>query len=47
MMELKKYVTSAHLVAAPFLDVKQFCLDKEMCTDRKEVRLVRYSHLKN
>lgn len=47
MMELRKYVTSAHLVAAPFLDVRQFCLDREACTDRKEVRLVRCSHLKD
>ncbi|MFP3266208.1 MAG: hypothetical protein RXQ56_01885 [Thermoproteus sp.] len=45
MMELKKYVTSKHLLIAPFLDVRCLGVDRELCTDRKEVRLVRYSLL--
>ncbi|MGC8582548.1 MAG: hypothetical protein ACP5I3_09780 [Thermoproteus sp.] len=45
MMELKKYVTSKYMVIEPFLDVRCFGVRKELCTDRKEVRLVRYTYL--
>lgn len=45
MIELKKYITSSHLLIAPYLDVKCFGVNKELCTDRKEVRVVRCSLL--
>ncbi len=45
MMELKKYITSSHLLVLPYLDVRCFGVGKELCSDRKEVKLVRYSLL--
>lgn len=46
-MELKKYLTSKHLLIQPYLDVRCFGAPRELCSDRKAVRLERYTYLTN